>query len=98
MLYSTRMTIYVVAEGDLMNKPFHVAYVLIKDMAQSNYEWRREHILIEKTQPKGGMYKVSNFDHMNVKVDAIYQKLDNLSITLAVTVADVCNAQDYFQD
>lgn len=41
---------------------------------------------IEKTKSKGGMYKVSNFNHMNAKVDAPTQKIDNLSITLIDTI------------
>lgn len=34
-----------------------------------------------KSTPKtGGLYEVNVFDHMNAKVDALYQKIDSLSI------------------
>lgn len=35
------------------------------------------------------MYKLSSFDHINAKVDALTQKIDNLTITPATTVAAV---------
>lgn len=44
---------------------------------------------VEKIQPKGGIYEVSNFNHMNAKVDALTQKIDNFNITPATTIAIV---------
>lgn len=35
------------------------------------------------------MNKVSNLEHMNAKVDVLYQKLDNLIITYAVNTISV---------
>ncbi|MCI04024.1 hypothetical protein A2U01_0025066, partial [Trifolium medium] len=56
----------------------------------------------EKSQPKGGMYEVSNFDHVNAKVDALSQKLDNLTVNPAATVAvvtpscEICGVPGHF--
>lgn len=80
------MHIDVVMGGALTNKPFIDAYALIESMAQNYYKWGSDHAAIEKTRPKGGMYEVSSFDHINTKVDALTQKIDNLIITLAATV------------
>ena len=44
---------------------------------------------VEKMQPRGKMYKVSSLNHMNTKVDALHQKLDNLSSTPIANVAAV---------
>jgi len=78
LLYNTRMTINVVAEGALMYNPLNDVYALIEDMAQNHYRWGSERTPIEKTKPNGGMYEVIDFDHMNAQVDALYQRLDNL--------------------
>ncbi|KAK2393252.1 hypothetical protein QL285_055218 [Trifolium repens] len=77
------------AGGALMDKPFKEAYELIENMAQNHYQWGSERTPVEKTQPKGGMYEVSSFDHMNAKVDALTQKIDNLTVNPAATVAAV---------
>lgn len=79
-----------------MNKLFNDAYGLIEDMAQNHYQRRSECSPVEKTQPKRGMYEVSNFDYMNAKVDAMYQMLDNLSITpLAIVAVVTSNCEIY---
>ena len=66
------MTIDAAAGGALMDKPFQEAYELIENMAQNHYQWGSERTPVEKSQPKGGMHEVSNFDHMNAKVDALF--------------------------
>lgn len=83
------MTIDASAGKALMNKTFADAYALIESMAPNHYQQGSEHTLIEKTQPKGGMYEVSSFDHTNSKVDALIQKIDNLIITSTTIVAVV---------
>lgn len=72
-----------------MSKPFNDANALIENMVHNHYQWGSEHILVENSQPKGGMYEVSNFDHMNAKVDSLAQKIDNLSINLASSIIAV---------
>lgn len=89
LFYNTRITIDVAIGGALMNKPFNDAYALIKNLARNHYQWGNEHTPIEKTQTRGRMYEVSSFGHMNVKVDTVAQKIDNLSISLAATVTIV---------
>lgn len=37
--------------------------------------------IAEKSPQKGGFYEGSPFDHMNAKVDAMYHKIENLSIS-----------------
>lgn len=68
-----------------MNNMFNNAYTLIEIMAQNHYQWGSEHAPAEKMHPKGAMYKVCSFDHMNVKVGALTKKVDNLSITPTAT-------------
>lgn len=41
----------------------------------------------------GSMYEISNFDHMNAKVNALTHKVDNLSITTttaAISITPKC--------
>ncbi|PNY08730.1 1-aminocyclopropane-1-carboxylate deaminase-like protein [Trifolium pratense] len=83
------MTIDAAAGGALMDKPFVEAYQLIENMAQNHYQWGSECNPVEKSQPRGGMYEVSIFDHMNAKVDAITQKLDNLTVNPAPS-CEIC--------
>ena len=83
------MTLDAAAGGALMNKRFNDPYALIEDMAQNHYQWGSERAQVEKTQPKAGMYEVSNLDHMNARVDALYHKLDNLSLAPPATAAVV---------
>lgn len=92
LLYNIKMTIDVAADRALMNKPFDKAYALIKDIVQNQYLWGSEHTPVEKTEsshPKSKMYEVSNFDHMNAKMDALAQKVDNLSITSSTNVTAI---------
>lgn len=42
-----------------------------------------------KGPTKGGLDKVTSFDHMNEKVGALYQNINNLSITLDAIVDDI---------
>lgn len=56
LLYNTRMTIYVVVGGALINKPFEEAYQLIKNMAQNHYQWGTKRLRVKKTQQKGGIF------------------------------------------
>ncbi|MCH87321.1 hypothetical protein A2U01_0008188, partial [Trifolium medium] len=89
LLYNTRMTIDAAVGGALMDKPFAEAYQLIENMAQNHYQWGSERTPVEKSQPKGGMYVVSSLDHMNAKVEALTQKLDNLTVNPAATIVVV---------
>lgn len=45
--------------------------------------------LLKISHPKGGMYELSGLDHMSAKVDALTQKIDNLTITHVATVTVV---------
>jgi hypothetical protein len=89
LLYNTRMTIDAAAGGALMNKSFDEAWGLIEDMAQNHYQWGSERALAEKGQPKAGMYEVRSFDHLSAKADALYKKIDSLTITPPTPVAAV---------
>lgn len=99
LLYNTKMTINVIVGGALMNKPYEEAYQLIENMAQNHYQWGAERVKVEKTQQKGGMFEVNGFDHVNAKVEALIQKINNLTITTSsiVTVVtpncDICGVQ-----
>ncbi|XP_050919410.1 uncharacterized protein LOC127136946 [Lathyrus oleraceus] len=101
LLYNTRLTIDAAAGGALMDKPYDEAYQLIESMAQNHYQWGSERTSLEKPQPKGDMYELSNLDHVNAKVDALTQKIDNLTITLATTMAvvspncEICRVQGH---
>lgn len=89
LLYMMRMTIDVAIGLALMNNPYDEAYDLIEDMAQNHYRWGSECALAEKAPQIGELYKISSFDHMNSKVDALYQKFNNPSITPAATTAAI---------
>ena len=65
LLYNTKMTIDVVADSALKNKPYPDACGLIEDMAQNHYQWGMEYASVEKKETKWGMYEVSSLDHMN---------------------------------
>ncbi|XP_050893343.1 uncharacterized protein LOC127099416 [Lathyrus oleraceus] len=84
-----RLTIDAATGGALMDKPYNEAYQLIKSMAQNQYQWGRERTSVEKPPTKCGMYELSSLDHINAKVDALTQKIDNLTITPAATMAAV---------
>jgi hypothetical protein len=87
LLYNTRMTIDVITGGVLLNKPFIKAWGIIEDMAQIHYQWGSERALAEMGQPKAGMHEVSSFDHLSAKVDALYKKIDKLTIDPHAPVA-----------
>lgn len=62
-------------------------------MAQNHYQWGTERVQVEKTQQKGGIFKVNGIDHVNDKVKAFTQKINNLTITtptIVVVVAPNC--------
>ena len=89
LLYNTRLTIDAAAGGALMEKPYVQAYELIDNMAQNHYQWGSERAAVEKPPTKGGMYEISSLDQVNAKVDALTQKIENLTLTPAATVAAV---------
>ncbi|CAJ2667314.1 unnamed protein product [Trifolium pratense] len=101
LLYNTRMTIDAAAGGALMDKPYNQAYQLIESMAQNHYQWGNERTTVEKPQTKGGMYEISNMDHINAKLDALTQKIESLTNAPKATVAatiqncELCGAQSH---
>ncbi|XP_045827939.1 uncharacterized protein LOC123919930 [Trifolium pratense] len=101
LLYNTRMTIDAAAGGALMDKPYNQAYQLIESMAQNHYQWGSERAPVEKTQTKGGMYEISNMDHINAKLDALTQKIESLTNAPKANVAatiqncELCGAQGH---
>ncbi|XP_045804300.1 uncharacterized protein LOC123897629 [Trifolium pratense] len=101
LLYNTRMTIDAAAGGALMDKPYNQAYQLIESMAQNHYQWGNERTTVEKPQTKGGMYEISNMDHINAKLDALTQKIESLTnapkATMAATIqnCELCGAQGH---
>ncbi|XP_045802576.1 uncharacterized protein LOC123896203 [Trifolium pratense] len=101
LLYNTRMTIDAAAGGALMDKPYNQAYQLIESMAQNHYQWGSERTPVEKTQTKGGMYEISNMDHINAKLDALTQKIETLTNAPKATVAattqncELCGVQGH---
>src|SRR4051812_11480585 len=82
-------TIDAAAGGALMDKPHDEAYNLIENMAQNHYQWGGEQAALEKAQTKGGMYEISGIDRVNAKVDALTQKIENLTVTPSATAAAV---------
>ena len=101
LLYNTRMTIDAAAGGALMDKPYAEANQLIESMAQNHYQWGSERANVEKSQTKGGMSEVNILDQVNAKVEALTQKLENLTTIPAATVAavvqtcDLCGLQSH---
>ncbi|XP_045791275.1 uncharacterized protein LOC123885979 [Trifolium pratense] len=95
------MTIDAAAGGALMDKPYNQAYQLIESMVQNHYQWGNERTTIEKPQTKGGMYEISNMDHINAKLDALTQKIESLTNAPKATVAatiqncELCGAQGH---
>ena len=62
-------------------------------MAQNHYQWGSERTSVEKPPTKDGMYEISSLDHVNAKVDALTQKIENTTITpttIVVVVALNC--------
>ncbi|XP_058761643.1 uncharacterized protein LOC131635058 [Vicia villosa] len=89
LLYNTKLSLDAAAGGALMDKPYNESYQLIENMAQNHYQWGGERASVEKPQAKGGMYEVSGIDHVNAKVDALTQKIENLSMTPSAIVAAI---------
>ncbi|CAJ2633013.1 unnamed protein product [Trifolium pratense] len=101
LLYNTRMTIDAAAGGALMDKPYNQAYQLIESMAQNHYQWGNERTTVEKPQTKGGMYEISNMDHINAKLDALTQKIESLTnepkaiVAATIQNCELCGAQGH---
>lgn len=72
LLYSTRMTLDAPYDGALMNNPQNIAYNLIEQMKKNHHPWGGICEIIPKAPKKGGLYKVSHFDHMNAKLYVLY--------------------------
>lgn len=79
-LYNTRMTIDAAAEGALIDKLINETYQLIENMSHNHYQWGTERAQVEKTQQKRGMFEVNDLDYVSAKVDALTQKINNLTI------------------
>ncbi|CAK8537518.1 unnamed protein product [Lathyrus sativus] len=69
-----------------MSNPRDVAYNPIKDMAKNHHSWGNAEEKSVKAPQKGGLYEISQFDHMNVKVDTLYQNLENLTVASSTHV------------
>jgi len=82
--YTTKMTVDAAAGGALMNKNYTATYALIEDLAYNHYQWTNERALTAPTPSKKeeGMYKVSNFDHLAAKVDALTQKIEKMNVNV----------------
>ncbi|XP_058726309.1 uncharacterized protein LOC131597641 [Vicia villosa] len=94
LLYNTRLTIDAAAGGALMDKAYADAYTLIEIMAQNHYQWGSERAPSERTSgekssTKSGMYEISSLDRVNAKVDALTQKIENLTVAPIAAVAAV---------
>ncbi|XP_024632816.1 uncharacterized protein [Medicago truncatula] len=85
LLYTTKMIVDAAAGGALMNKNYTVAYALIEDMAQNHYQWTRKRAITAvaptPSKKEAGMYEVYALDHLSVKVDALFQKFDKLTVS-----------------
>ncbi|XP_050875600.1 uncharacterized protein LOC127079234 [Lathyrus oleraceus] len=80
------MNLSTTVGGALMDKLYDEAYELIENMAQNHFQWGGEHVVVEKPNLKGGIYKVNGIDRFNAKVDALTQKIESLAITPAAIV------------
>lgn len=45
-------------------------------MTKNHHSW----VILQRVPMTDDFYEVNVFDHMNAKVNALYQKIDNLSI------------------
>ncbi|XP_058724611.1 uncharacterized protein LOC131596065 [Vicia villosa] len=77
-----------------MDKEYVDAYALIESMAQNHYQWGSERAQseknsVEKSSAKSGMYEISSLERVNAKVDALTQKIENLTIAPVAAVAAV---------
>ncbi|XP_050916627.1 uncharacterized protein LOC127131756 [Lathyrus oleraceus] len=81
------------SSGDLMNSPQDVAYNLIEEMAKNHRSQGSVRQVVVKSTPKtGDLNEINVFDHMNDKVDDIYQKIDILSISPSIPVTHAHDA------
>ncbi|XP_058732590.1 uncharacterized protein LOC131604121 [Vicia villosa] len=92
LLNNMRLTIDAVAGGTLMDKAYDDAYALIESMALNHYQWgseraRSEKTFREKSSTKSGIYEISSLDRVNAKVDALTQKIENLTVEPVAVVA-----------
>ena len=73
-----------------MNKDVATTYALIEDMALNHYHWTDEKTLVVSLPSKkeAGINKISSFDHLSAKVDALSQKFDKINIS-AVTPTSI---------
>lgn len=75
------MDLDAASSGALINSPQDVVYNLIKLITKNHHARGSVRQVDDKSTHKtSGMYEVNVFDHMNTKVDALYQKIDSLSI------------------
>jgi len=88
--YTTKMTVDAAVGGALMNKNYTEAHALIEDMAQNHYQWTIERSITDSSPFKKevGINEISSLDHLSTKVDAVFQKLDKMSVSV-VTPASV---------
>jgi len=90
-LYTTKIYVDAAAGGALMNKTYTTTYALIEDVAQNHYQWTSERAINVAPSPSkkdAGKYEASALDHLNAKVDTLFQKFDKLSVSV-VTPAPV---------
>lgn len=72
LIFSTRMNLDTTVGGTLMNNLQDVSYNLIKNMEKIHHSWGNARERSVKAPQKGGLYEVSQFYHMNAKVDMLY--------------------------
>ena len=97
-MYTTKIYVDAAAGGALMNKTYTTTYALIEDVAQNHYQWTSERAINVAPSPSkkdAGKYEASALDHLNAKVDTLFQKFDKLSVsvvtpTLVSPPCEVC--------
>ncbi|XP_058750988.1 uncharacterized protein LOC131624001 [Vicia villosa] len=94
LLYNTRLAINAAAGGALMDKEYVNAYALIESTTQNHYQWgskraQSEKYSGEKSSKNNGMYEISSLDRVNAKVNALTQKIENLTVAPVAAVAAV---------
>ncbi|XP_020266822.1 uncharacterized protein LOC109842344 [Asparagus officinalis] len=92
LTYNTRMTVDAATGGALMNKTIDEAYTLIEDMAQNHYQWANERA---PQTSKGGKYEIDALDHISSKVDALFKKVEGLSINSVASTSISCEICGY---
>ena len=94
------MSIDAAAGGALMNKPYLEACALIEDMAQNHYQWGTERATVEKKETQGGKHEISSLDMMQVKMDALALKVQNMSqnpntVAAVASECELCGTQGH---